>query len=124
VLRLGKQVRGHPARVHAAVADHQYFRGPGDHVDADAAENLALGLGHVAVTGADDLVDARQAGRAVGQGGHGLRTAHAVQGVDPGQGRRGEYQRVALAAGVGATMITSRTPATRAGIAFISTDDG
>jgi hypothetical protein len=36
----------------------------------------------------------------------------------------GEHQRVVLAAGVGTTMISSRTPATRAGIAFISTDDG
>ena len=47
----------------AAVGDHQDLGGPGDHVDADLAEHLALGLGDVGVARADDLVDARRSFR-------------------------------------------------------------
>ena len=44
--------------------------------------------------------------------------------VDAGERRRGEHQRIALAAWRGSTMTISRTPATFAGTAFMSTDEG
>ena len=52
VLGLGKQVGGDPGGVVLAVGDDQDFRRPGDHVDADGAEDAALGGGHVGVAGA------------------------------------------------------------------------
>ena len=53
--------------------------GTGEQVDADAAEQLALGLRHVGVAGADDHVDGRHRVGAERHGGDGL---HAAQHED------------------------------------------
>ena len=47
VLGLGEQVDGDAARVLGGIGDHHHFGRAGDAVDADAAEHLALGLGHI-----------------------------------------------------------------------------
>ena len=75
MLGLTQQVCCHPCGVAAAVGQHQNFAGACDHIDAHLAEHLALGGGNVDVAGADDLVHRRDALGAIGQRGHGLRTA-------------------------------------------------
>ena len=78
----------------------------GDPVDGDGAEDQALGAGDVGVAGADDLVDARDARRAVRQRADRLRAA----GVDdcrspPRGGRRRDRVVVSSpASGVARTM--------------------
>ena len=63
--------------------------------------------------------------RPVGERPHRLRAADAVDLVHAGDVGRGENRGLdQLAAGAGVTITTSSTPATRAGITFISTDDG
>ncbi|MCY1526775.1 hypothetical protein D9M68_618150 [compost metagenome] len=97
VLGLGEQVHGDPVRIGAAVADHEDFRGAGDHVDADLAEHMALGGGDVDVARTDDLVDLRHALGAVGQRGHGLGAADGEDAVDTGDAGGGEDDLVDLA---------------------------
>ena len=63
VLGLGEQVGGDPVRIVGAVGDDQHLRGPGDHVDADRAEDLPLGRRHIGVAGADDLGDRARSSR-------------------------------------------------------------
>ncbi len=78
VLGLGEQVGGDPVRIVAAVGHHQHFRRPGDHVDADGAEHLALGRRDIGVAGPDDLGDRLYCLGAIGKGGNRLRAADAV----------------------------------------------
>ena len=56
VLGLAEQIGGDPVGVVEAVGEDQDFRRPGDHINADGAEDLALGGGHIDVAGTDDLV--------------------------------------------------------------------
>ena len=60
VLGLAEQVGGDQARVGGLVGDDQHLGRAGEQVDADAAEELALGLGDVGVAGADEHVDRRE----------------------------------------------------------------
>jgi hypothetical protein len=106
------------------VGNDQHFRRPGNHVDADRAEHAALRACDIGVARADDLVDLRNALRAVGQRRHRLRAADGEHTIHTGDRRGSQHQRIAFAAGVGTTMISSPTPATLAGIAFISTELG
>src|SRR5688572_350937 len=94
VLGLREKIHRDPIGGRGALGDHQDLRGPGDHVDAHVAEYLALRLRHIEVAGTDDLVDARQRLRAVGERGHRVGTAHGKDAVDAGKRRRGEHQRV------------------------------
>ncbi len=57
VLGLTQQVGGAELGARGVVGDYQGLRGPGEQVDADAAEELALGLGDVGVARADKHVD-------------------------------------------------------------------
>src|SRR5262249_61905739 len=50
-----------------AVGEDDDLGGAGDGVDADAAEDLALGLCHVGVAGADDAVHGSDGGGAAGE---------------------------------------------------------
>ena len=120
VLGLGEQIRRDQARFGAAVGDDQHLRRAGDRVDVDLAEDQALGRGDPLVAGPDDLVDPRHRRGAVGQRRDRLGAAELEHAIDAGQLRR--QQRLGRRAGV--TITISRTPATRAGIAVISTDDG
>ncbi len=45
VLGLGDEIGGDPGGIGGAIGDDEDFGGPGDHVDADLAEDLALGGG-------------------------------------------------------------------------------
>ena len=98
VLRLAQQVGGHPLRVALSVGHHQNLAGPGDHVDGHLAEDLALGLRHIGVAGAHDLVHPGHRLRAVGQGGHRLGSAAAEHPVHPGDVRRRQDHGVHVAA--------------------------
>ena len=99
MLGLGKQVGGDPGGVVLAVGDDQDLRRPGDHVDADGAEDLALGGGHVGVARADDLVHRSDGFGAEGEGGDGLGAADAVDLGDAGQLGGGQHQRIEDAIG-------------------------
>jgi hypothetical protein len=74
-----------------ASARDQHLARSGDGIDADLAEDEPLGRRHVRVARADDLVDTRNRLRAVGQRGHRLGAADAIERIDrrPGGKRRG-----------------------------------
>ena len=72
MLGLAQKVGGHPRGVAAAVRQNKNFRRSCDHINADLAENLALGGGNIDVAGADDLVHGGNTLGAVGKGCHGL----------------------------------------------------
>ena len=57
MLGLGQQVDRDDERVGVLVGDDEDLGGPGEQVDADLAEQLALGLGDVGVARAGDQVD-------------------------------------------------------------------
>ena len=125
VLGLREQIHRDPVRIGAAVGDHQDLRRAGDHVDADRAEHAPLGRGDVGVAGADDLVDLRDRRRAVGERRDRLRAAdREARGRRRRAPRRRAPARCFRRRASGTTMTISRTPATLAGSAFISTDDG
>ena len=99
VFGLGEEVDRRPVRIARAVGDDQHFRRAGDHVDADGAEDAALGAGDVRVARTDDLVDLRNCLRAIGQRSHSLRAADREYPIDAGQMRRREHQLIPMAAG-------------------------
>ena len=117
------------AAIHAGsffgVGDDQDLGRPGDHVDADAAEDTPLGRRDIGVARADDLVDRRDRRGAVGQRRHRLRPADPVDFVDAEQVRAAaSTSGFSTPPGAGTVMTRRPTPATFAGIAFISTEDG
>ncbi|MEJ0043298.1 MAG: hypothetical protein WDM81_14245 [Rhizomicrobium sp.] len=57
VLGLAKQIGGDPVGVVRAVGDDQYLGRAGDGIDADLAEDFALGGSDIGVARTDDLVD-------------------------------------------------------------------
>ncbi len=59
VLGLAEQVGGAHLAVDRVVGDDQGLGRAGEQVDADAAEQLPLGLGDIGVAGADDHIDRR-----------------------------------------------------------------
>ena len=59
MLGLAEQIGGADFAVDAVVGDHQRLGRAGEQIDADAAEQLALGFGDIGVAGADDHVDRR-----------------------------------------------------------------
>ena len=63
VLGLGQQVDRDMARVVRGIGQDHHLGGAGDAVDADPAEDLALGLGDIGIAGADDAVDRGDAWR-------------------------------------------------------------
>ena len=78
MLGLAEQVSGDPVRIGGGIGDDEDFRRPGNRVDADPAEDLALGFGDPGVAGADNLVDRRQRACAERHGADGLRAADGV----------------------------------------------
>jgi len=72
----------------------------------------------------DDLGDRCDALRAVGERGHRLGAADAIDLVDAGKLRRRQNEGQKLAVGSRTTITSRGTPATLAGTAFISTEDG
>ena len=124
VLGLRNQVGGNPFGMRAIVGNHQHLARPRHLVDIGDAIDHPLGGLHVRVAGPDDLVHRLDGLGAVGERRDRMRPADAVEFVDPGNFRGRQHgQPLALADG-GDTITISATPATLAGIAFISTDDG
>ena len=77
----------------------QHFGGTGDHVDADLAEHQPLGGGDIGIAGPDDLGDRRNRCGAIGERGHRLRAADAIDFADATKLRGGEHQRIELTSG-------------------------
>ena len=96
VLGLGQQVERDPVGVVVGVGDDEDLGRAGDHVDADAAEDPALGGGDEGVAGAGDLVDRGDGFGAVGQRRNRLRAADAIDRVDAGDLGGQQDQRVHL----------------------------
>ena len=78
VLRLSKEVSGDPVGIVVLVGDDQHFRWPGDHVDADRAEDDAFGRRNIGVAGADDLGNRTNCFGAIGEGCDSLRAADTI----------------------------------------------
>ena len=76
MLGLAEQVGRADLAVDAVVGDDQRLGRPGEQVDADTAEQLALRLRHVGVAGTDDHVDA---GDRLGAERHGGDRLHAAE---------------------------------------------
>ncbi len=73
-----------------ALAGDDDLRGPGKHVDGAVEGDEALGRGDIEIAGADDLVDARNAGSSVSESGDSVRSAEAIELRDAEQVRSGE----------------------------------
>ena len=99
VLGLREEVRGEPFRIGFIVGDHHDLRRACDGVDADRAEDLALGLRDIGVAGADDLRDRLNRLGAVGERRDSLRASDAVNLADASQMRRRQHRLVDLAIG-------------------------
>ena len=99
VLGLREEIHRHPVRARAVVGDDENLRWTGDHVDADQAEHAALGRGDIGIAGADDLVDRRQRGRAVGERADRLRAADGEHAINAREVRRREHRGVGDAIG-------------------------
>ena len=124
VLGLRQQIGGDPVRIGGPVGKDQHLRGTGDHVDADTAEHQPLGGGDIGIAGADDLRHRRDRLGAVGERGNRLRAADAIDLVDAGQPCGRQHQRIEPPLRRRHRHHQPLTPATLAGTAFISTDDG
>ena len=98
MLGLREQIHRHPVRIAGTIRNDQDFRRTGHHVDADNAEDAALGGRHIGVARPDDLVYLRDRFRAVCQRPDRLRTADGEHTIDPGQAGRRQHQRILLAA--------------------------
>ena len=90
MLGLAQQVDRGEERIGGVVGDHQRLGRPGEQVDADLAEQLALGLGDVRVAGPGQHVDAADRLGAERQRGHGLHAAEDVDLVRAGQVHGGD----------------------------------
>ena len=97
VLGLRQQVGGDPVGVAGLVGEDQHLGRAGDHVDADLAEHQALGRRHIGIAGPDDLGHRLDRLGAVGERGHRLRAADAIDLVDAGELGRRQYQGRKLA---------------------------
>ena len=95
VLGLAQQVGGDELDVGLVVGDHRDLAGSGQQVDADATEQLALGLGYVGIARADEHVDRRFALEPERHRGDGLDAAERVDRVGPAEVGGVEHRRVA-----------------------------
>jgi len=91
---LAQEIGRDPDGVRGGLGHHQYLGRTGNHVDPDHAENLALGLGHVRVARADDLVDRHDGLGPISQRGDRLGPAHAIDLIHTGDVGGGKHQRV------------------------------
>ena len=97
MLGLAEQVGGADFAVDAVVGDDQRLGRPGQQVDADAAEQLPLGLRHIGVAGADDHVDRLDAFGAERHGGDRLHAAEHVDVVGAAEMHGGDDGRMRAA---------------------------
>ena len=97
VLGLAQQIGGADFAVDAVVGDHQRLGRSREQVDADAAEQLALGLRHIGVAGTDDHVDRRDGLGAERHRRHGLHAAEHVDLVGAAEVHRRDDRRMRAA---------------------------
>ena len=125
VLGLREEIHRDPVGIRARVGDDEDLGDAGDHVDADRAEHAPLRRGDIGVAGTADLVDRRDRRGAVRERRDRLRAAdRRRRATTPARCAAASTSGLRTPPGVGTTMTISATPATCAGIAFISTDDG
>ena len=93
MLGLAEQVGRDQLGVGRVVGDHGDLRRAGQQVDPDAPVELALGLGHVRVAGADDHVDAVHPGQAERHRRQRLDAAEREDPVGPGDRRAVDERR-------------------------------
>ena len=94
VLGLADEIARDHARIGGVVGDHRDLRGPGEHVDADLAEQHALRLGDELVARADDDVGGLAGEEAVRHGGDGLHAAQRHDHVGARDVHRVEHLRM------------------------------
>ena len=78
VLGLRQHIGGDKIGPRRVVGDHGDFARAGQLIDGHGPDDLALGLDHEGVAGAENFLHARDAVGAVSQRGDGLRPAHLV----------------------------------------------
>src|SRR3546814_12684678 len=96
MLGLREQIHCDPARIGIAIADDDDLARAGNRVDADAAEDRALGGGDIGVARPDDLVDRRTRRRSVGDRGNRLRATDRESALATGQVRGSHHPRIEL----------------------------
>ncbi len=95
MLGLAEHVGRDESWVGRLVGDHQHLGRAGEQIDADAAEQLALGLGHVGVARPDQHVDRWDSlDEAEGHGRQALDAAERQHGVGARRPHRVEHRRV------------------------------
>ena len=115
VLGLAEQVGRAQLGIDGLVGDHQGLGRPGEQVDADAAEQLALGLGDIGVARPDQHVDGRDARGAERHGADRLDAAETIDLVGAGEVLGGDDRRGRPCRDRAAHEVTMRgTPATLA----------
>ena len=115
MLGLAEQVGGAHLGVDGLVGDHHRLGRAGEEVDADAAVELALGLGDEGVAGADQHVDRRDRLGAERHRADRLDAAEHVDLVRAAEVHGGDHRRVAARPGTAGSQATMRgTPATEA----------
>ena len=90
---LANQIGGDDRGIGGLVGNHQDFRRPGEHVDADTAVENALGLGHILIAGPDQNVGRVAGEQAEGKRRNALHAAEIEDGVGAAQIERIEHGR-------------------------------
>ena len=85
MFRLTGEIRRDDGRIGRAVGNDHRLGRSSDHVDADAAEQHALGLGDIIVAGADDDVGGMAREIAIGKRRHALHAAEREHRIGAGQ---------------------------------------
>jgi hypothetical protein len=88
MLGLAEQVGGDPVGIVVGIGNDQYLGRPRDHIDADAAIKLALGLRDPGIAGANNHIDRRNRRGAIGECTNSLRAADPPHFINARQGRR------------------------------------
>ena len=125
VLGLSEEVGGDQLRVGGFVGDQQRLGRARQLIDVDDAEDASLGQHDEDVARPVDLVDVRNSFRTVRHRRDGLRATDAEDAIDACHfGGRQHQGRDLPVRSRGVQTMISCTPATRAGTAVISSDDG
>ena len=124
MLGLGEQVGGDITRIGGSIGKDDHLRRSRDHVDADRSEHAPLSRRDIGIARTDDLVHRRDGLGPVGERRDRLRAADAVDLVTPAMRAAASTSGLTWPSGVGTTIANRRQPATFAGTAFITTEEG
>ena len=81
---LCQKVGSNPVRIRVLVCHNQHFGRAGNHVNADSAKHAALGGGNKGIARPDNFGHGGDGLRAIGERGHSLRPANAVNFINTG----------------------------------------